>query len=301
MLHSFYPQIAEGDGTILDALEVVVRDDFFDFVEIASIAEPSVRAKARTLLQAGRLRVGFGAHPLIMSQGLNLNHLDADERRRGLDVLGVALREAAELGAEWFTVMSGPDPGAAARDEGFSALAESLAALCEEAAGHSIRVLLELFDREIDKCLLVGPSPETALLAAKVRRGAANFGLVLDHGHIPLTHRSPEEAVAPVASFVDMVHLGNCVSQDRHHPLFGDNHPPYGYPGGDSDTAELAQFLRVLRKNGLLREGRRSLLSFEIRPPEGWDVRAVIEGAKRTLRAAWWLQAHQHPCLTAGI
>jgi len=297
VLYALFPEIAEGRGSVIDGLEVISNDDFFDFVELTWIDTCSARSRVKRTLDASRLHVGYGAQPVIFEKKLDLGG-NAAERRRALRELRPGLAQAAELGAEWFTVTSGPDPGDRGRPAAMAALAEGLEQMCREASGLGLRVLLELFDRGMDKRFLVGPSPEAATLASQVRRSQSNFGLILDHAHIPLTHSRLTDAVDPVSAYVDVVHLGNCVTRDAGHPLYGDKHPPYGYPGGENDTAQLAALLGLLRRNAFLGTGGRRAMSFEIKPPAGWPPRAVLAGAKRTLKAAW--RAHIRADLDAS-
>ena len=82
------------------------------------------------------------------------------------------------------------------------------------------------------------------------------------------------------------VHIGNCVL-DKASRLYGDQHVPYGYAAGANDTAQLAEFLRVLLDIGLFNTRQRPVMSFEIKPTAPQTAELVLAGAKRALRAAW--------------
>ena len=58
-----YPQVASGEGTIIDTLRRIALDDYFDAVEITRIKDASVRSEASDLLSASQLAVAFGAQP----------------------------------------------------------------------------------------------------------------------------------------------------------------------------------------------------------------------------------------------
>jgi hypothetical protein len=83
--------------------------------------------------------------------------------------------------------------------------------------------------------------------------------------------------------------MGNAVMHDPSFPGYGDNHPRFGYPHGENDTRELADYLRVLLDCGFLNEKDRPILSFEVKPQPGEDPDLVLAGAKRTLMDAWRL------------
>ncbi|PYV36505.1 MAG: xylose isomerase, partial [Acidobacteria bacterium] len=42
-----FPQVLKGEGPVLETLEKVLTDDFFDVVEITTIKDPGVRAQAK--------------------------------------------------------------------------------------------------------------------------------------------------------------------------------------------------------------------------------------------------------------
>ena len=84
-------------------------------------------------------------------------------------------------------------------------------------------------------------------------------------------------------------HIGNCVLGDTSHPAYGDQHPRFGVPGGENDVEEVAEFLRCLFEIGYLGEGKRPIVSFEIKPQPHETSELIIANAKRTLNAAWGL------------
>jgi hypothetical protein len=72
-------------------------------------------------------------------------------------------------------------------------------------------------------------------------------------------------------------------------PNYGDNHPGFGFPGGENDVPELIEYLRVLMDVGYLAKGNPMPLSFEVKPFGEEDPDMVIANAKRTLNQAWAL------------
>jgi sugar phosphate isomerase/epimerase len=236
------------------------------------------------------LDLAYGAQPTVLGQKLNPNSTDPKERARAMQALKAAVDEAVEMGAEGMAFLSGPDPGEAGQAAARAALISFLVELCEYAqeAG-DLPVILEVFDRDIDKKAFVGPHVLAADIARSVRQKVSNFGLMVDLSHLPLLRETAEQALTVTREYLVHAHCGNCVMCDPAHAAYGDLHPRFGVAGGENDVDELAMYLEWLFKVGYLAEGRgrRPILSFEVKPLAGETSEAVIAGAKRTLAAAW--------------
>jgi sugar phosphate isomerase/epimerase len=134
---------------------------------------------------------------------------------------------------------------------------------------------------------LIGPAPLAKRLAEEIRKEYDNFRLIVDLSHIPLLHETIAESILTVSDYILHAHMGNCVLKDKSSPAYGDQHPRFGYSGGECDVAEMVEYLRVLKSVGFFNEERRPILSFEIKPQEGEDPDLVIANAKRVLNLAW--------------
>jgi sugar phosphate isomerase/epimerase len=285
-----YPEVATDESRVLPTLAEVAADADFEVIEVKGVQTPELRRQIRELCDSAHLTVAYGAQPTVLGQKLNPNSLDAAERARALSVLKAAVDEAVEMGAKGFALLSGPDPGEAEQPAARQALEETLVALCNYAEAQAgIPVLLEVFDFDIDKKALVGPTAYAAEIAASIRKRAANFGLMVDLSHLPLLRETAEESLTVAAPYIMHAHAGNCVMRDKDHPAYGDLHPRFGVAGGENDVAEFTEYLKWLFKVGYLAEGQveRPILSFEVKPLPGESSAAVIAGAKRTLAAAW--------------
>jgi sugar phosphate isomerase/epimerase len=285
-----FPEAGAGEGPILASVTTIAEDDFFDAVELAWIRDHSTRRRVRKVLDVAQLRVGFGAHPAILSQKLNLNSLDEAKRHLALHQMKELLDQAGELGAERFVFLSGPDPGDGARQQAIEALIDSTCEMCAYAQEMGISLTLETFDREVDKKALVGPVRDAASVARAVRARYPDFGLLYDLSHMPILDESPED-MSTICDYLVQVHVGNCVKMPGRQ-LYGDLHPHFGFAGGENGVAELAKFVRALFEIGYLAEGRdpRPWIGFEVKPQGDFQSpELVIANAKRTWRQAWTL------------
>src|SRR5262245_17618422 len=152
-----FPQTLKGEGPVLETLEKVLTDDFFDVIEITTIKDPQVRQQAKCMLESSKMTVAFGGQPVQLVNKLNLNSFDTAERNLALDRCKACIDEAVEMGAVGVAFLSGPDPGAEKREDAKKLIFDSLSQLCAHAQNlGSIKVVVETFDYDIDKKALVG-------------------------------------------------------------------------------------------------------------------------------------------------
>ncbi len=249
----------------------------------------AMRAEAAALLHEWRGTVTFGAQPVLLTQGLDLNHEDKWKRREAVDGVKRVIEQACELGAVGFAVLSGKDPGEAKRAAARDCLVESLREIAAELRAQShMRLVLETFDRKpFGKNCLIGPSVEAVEIARRMRETYPDFGLMIDLSHLPLQDETADHAVKTVRPFLVHAHIGNCVMRDPKHPMYGDAHPPFGDPAGENGVPELTRFLAALLEHGYLDKTQRPILSFEVCPYADWTPEALWAQSKETLEAAW--------------
>jgi len=289
-----FPETGQGEGPLLETLEEIAADEFFTAVEIRRPEEEGLEEAIRDISLSGRLALGVASQPAILGGKLDLNSPDEAGRARAVQELKETIDFAYKVGARLVTVMSGPDPGPAARPKAKDTLVKSLVEICEYAkakAGDFLATIsLETFDRDIDKKSLIGPSQEAAEVAARVSSKVPNFGISLDLSHLPLLHETPTDALTALGEHLIHAHAGNCVMRDPKHPAYGDLHPPFGIPGGENGVEELRGWLEALVYSGYF--GRPSptglpILSFEVKPLPGQSSQVAIANVKRTFLEAW--------------
>ena len=281
-----YPECLKGEGPIYDTLTKIVEDDFFSAVEITWIKDPAERQRVKTLLASSHMTVGFGAQPALLTQKLNLNSFDPGDRKRAVDQVKACADEAAEVGAQAVAVLSGPDPGGR-RDEAMKLLIDSLRDLAGYARGKGLRLILESFDAKYDKKCLIGPHKDALVVCKALRKDFPEFGIMVDLSHLPIQEETPKKALGTLKKpNIAHIHIGNCVKRQGH-PLYGDQHPRFGVPGGENDVPQVVEYLKELFEIGYLAKGRRPVVAFEVKPAAGETSGAIIANAKRTLVEAW--------------
>lgn len=281
-----YPQCMGGEGPIVETLSSLARDPFFEVVEVTRAKDAEVMKQMRAVAGQARIELVFGAQPILLGGGLNLNHPDAAERTRAVDAIKTAVDQALLLGSKGVGVLSGKVSND--NDAAKQRLVDSLKQICGYAQSKGINVALETFDQlPYGKNCLIGPTRDAVEVSAAVRKEYPGFGLMLDLSHLPLIGESSVHAITTVGEHLVHVHIGNCAMDDPKHPAYGDNHPRFGAPGTRNDVPELVEFLKVLLDTGYLSKRERKIVSFEVKPMPGESSEAIIAGSKRTLEEAW--------------
>jgi sugar phosphate isomerase/epimerase len=283
-----FPQCLSGEGPILETLTKIAEDEFFSAVDYGGCKDKTIKKDVAALIKASRLTVNFSAQPALLIPKLNLNSLDEELRKKSIQAIKGCIDEAYEVGAKTLTILSGPDPGDQNRKKAMALLIDSLKQLCAYSKSQgNLAIALEIFDREIDKRSLIGPSEAARDVAKAVREEYPTFGLMHDLSHLPLLKEAPAPALSTTKDYLTLVHLGNCVLKDKNNPLYGDMHPIFGVEGGENDVPEVAKFLRALFDIGYLREGKRTFVSFEVKPYGNETSEMAIANVKRVLKEAW--------------
>lgn len=285
-----YKACMGGEGPILETLEKIASDPYFQAVEVTQIKDAEQRTQVRALLEAAHMDIAFGAQPILLGNQLNINSPDKDHRQKAVDAVKKGIDQAEELGAPGCALLSGTDPGDEAREEGLDLLVDSLSQLCDYASGKEMDIVLETFDRlPFGKNCLIGPNALAVEISNRMRRQYPNFGLMLDLSHFPLQGESTAYSLNIARDHIVHMHLGNCVMTNPDHPAYGDNHPRFGCEDGENDVPEVVDFLKELLDIGYLDPEKRPILSFEVAPMAGESTEVVIANAKRVLNEAWAL------------
>ncbi len=282
-----YPATMGGTGDIEGPLKRILTNPAFTAVEVAWVKNPAARARVASLLAQSGIAVGYGASPRLLTTGLNPNDLDEEGRQKALASLLAGVDEAEELGAKGFAFLSGKWQEET-KEEAYQALLATTRALCAHAAPKGIRVELEVFDYDVDKKSLIGPTALALRFAQDVRRDHDNFGLLIDLSHFPLIGETVAQSVYPVRDYITHVHIGNAVVTPGC-PSYGDNHPRFGFPQSANGQADLVEFLRALLDIGYLNTANPPMLSFEVKPTPEEDPDVVLAGCLRFLDEAWRL------------
>ncbi len=247
-----YPATIKGEGPVLETIKKLALDDYFTAIEITTIKNAEERKKAKQMLETSHMTVAYGAQPRLLTTGLNINDLNEEGRQKALTNLKEGIDEAYEMGATGFAFLSGKYEEAT-KEQSYQALVSSTKEICAYAKSKgNMKVALEVFDYDVDKKSLVGPSALALRYAKEIKEEHDHFGLMVDLSHIPLIHETIEESLLPVKDYIIHAHIGNCVVKSADMPAYGDLHPRFGFPNGENDVDEVVAYLKVLFDIGYL-------------------------------------------------
>ena len=284
-----YPTTIKGENNedILSAIKKVACDEYFNAIEITWIKDEVTRRKAKKMLETSHMAIGYGGQPRLLTTGYNINDLDEEKRQVALETLKQGIDEAYEMNAQGFAFLAGKYEEET-KEESYKQLVASTKSLCEYAkAKGDMKIILEVFDFDVDKKSLIGPVILAKRYAEEITAEYENFGLMVDLSHLPLVRETAQEAILPIKDYIVHAHMGNAVCKDKSMVAYGDAHPRFGFPNGENDVEELAAYLRILMEIGFLNENNPPIVSFEVKPWDDEDPDIVVANAKRTLNEAW--------------
>jgi sugar phosphate isomerase/epimerase len=290
-----YPDCGTSAARTVETAKQILLDDFFGVLVVGRMEDEAMVA-VKTMAADAHVSLAVGAAPVILGGKHNLANLDEAARRAGVEALKKSIDDAYALGAPVVELLDGAKnyPGPDKEQQAARQLVRSMVELCrysqEKATGEPVWVLLETFDREIDKKSFVGPSKLAVEIAAQVRAEQKNFGITVDMGHLPLIGEGFKESLETLKEYLVHAHLGNCIV-DKESPFYGDSHPAFGLPGGVSDVAELVEFLSALQGIGFFEKKGLPTgipwLTFEIKPQTGQSPELLMANARRVFEEAW--------------
>jgi len=272
------PQMTGDAERFRETLRWIAEDPFFDAVEIPPPREDQLGIVREAVGEAG-LRVMLGAQPAILNRGLNPSAPREEDRRSAVRELKSIMETAASLGVDAVAICSGPDPGPGRREAAVRALRESLRELYEEASRLGTRLVVETFDRDWDRRLLLGPIREAADLLGELRGEGVEIGLLWDLSHAPMLGERPSDLKA-AAGLLAHVHIG-CAKR-LPDGAFRDSHPGFYRPGAVNGVEEVEELIGVLASMGY-----RNSVGFEVKPEEGQLWQEVVQSAKGVLYTAY--------------
>lgn len=83
-----------------------------------------------------------------------------------------------------------------------------------------------------------------------MRTTHANFGLLVDLSHFPITYESSQFVVQTLRPYITHLHFGNAVVKEGC-AAYGDKHPRLGFPGSANDTEELLDYFAGVERRRL--------------------------------------------------
>jgi sugar phosphate isomerase/epimerase len=236
-------------------------------IEITTVSDLSIRRDAAAVLDNSFEEVIFLAG-LPSSKNKAFLNSSGTERARAVNYTKTLIEEAGELGASAFLVISGPDVKSTDRQESMQNLKNSLLELLIFASANfpEIQIRLEHTDREIHRRQLIGPTTDSLSLISEINDAGHDLKLNLDLSHILQLGEDVDSTLELAKAHCSHFHFSNCVIGEKMHPLYGDFHVPFGYPGSEVKFEQLIQTFQDLYRFGYLDDPIKTTLGIEVVP-----------------------------------
>jgi sugar phosphate isomerase/epimerase len=273
-----FPDMEKGDDEYLDAVKIIGEDPFFDGIEIPRPPD-RIWDKIEDVLEDQDKVAILGAQTEVTKHGLNPSALEEEERRKAVEGLGNIIEDAGAHGVWLIALCSGPDPGANKRKDATGKLIESLNELCQKAEDCGANLLLETFDRTMDKKLLIGPMDEAVKVISEVRKQHDDLGLMWDLSHGPLLNEKPD-VLRKTGELIEHIHIGCAKKADNGGLL--DHHPGFYSRNSVNTEEDVADLLEELDNIDYF-----GFVGFEVKPQEFQTSKEVISTAKSVLVEAF--------------
>jgi sugar phosphate isomerase/epimerase len=295
VISASFPELGSGGGPIFKKLDYVLDTHLFRVLEITYRNTQQGFIDLQQYLSRKGIRTVYLAPSAIQEGGLDPNSLDETERHKAVEVLKGFVDKAYFLRAEKLMICSGPDPGPAEREKAKRQLIKSLNELLEwihqVKTDYLLELILENFDRELQKKRLLGPTHESVELIMEVKKNSGNINLILDQSHLRQLGEDHQESLSLARNCLGHVHLANCLLRDRSHPQWGDSHLAFNTEGSELGTSDIVQMLHTLFQIGYLKEGggdKLPTISLEVKPsPPNSDPYATFKDTCNTFLEAW--------------
>jgi sugar phosphate isomerase/epimerase len=270
-----FPSMTKGPEELYESARVIADDPFFDSIEIP-LVQDSYWDRLNKMLEGKE--VARGCQPDLLTKKLDLNSFEESRRLEAVSYIKRQVEECSRRGLKKLAICSGPDPGKERREEAKKLLVKSLKEICSHASSMNVRILLETFDRDWDKKLLIGPLNEAIDVLETVRREEKNIGLMWDLSHAPLLKEKPDD-LRGAAKVLEHIHIG-CAKQLDDKML--DSHPVFYTKGAINTAHDVAALLQTLFE---IRYG--GIVAFEVKPEEQQTSQQVLDTSKGTLMSAF--------------
>ena len=295
VISASFPELGSGSGPIFEKLEYVLDTHLFRVVEITYRNTEQGFIDLQQYLGWKGIRTVYLAPSAIQEGGLDPNSLDETERHKAVEVLKGFVEKAYFLRAEKLMICSGPDPGPADREKAKRQLIKSLKELLEwthkAKTDYLLELILENFDRELQKKRFLGPTHESVELIMEVKKNFENINLILDQSHLRQLGEDHQESLSLARHCLGHVHLANCLLKDRSHPQWGDGHPAFNMEGSELGTNDIVRMFAALFEIGYLKKeptGKLPTISLEVKPslPDS-DSYVTFRDTCNTFLEAW--------------
>ncbi len=287
MLSQVWPDSRKKEGETKRALEIVLEYGFFKTFQTVEVPYVSERREIASLLKEVKAPLTYCLSRVLNENKLNLSDLNKENRKKSCAKVMECLEDAKEIGSQAVSLISGPAPSSELqRQDALKALEESLAAICEKAdEDYGLVIIIEPLDYFAHKKNTLGTTKEAVAICENLKIKGAFPYLCLDTAHLFLNKEIPSEALDIANAYMREFHFCNCVT-DKTHPIFGDNHIPFGKPGVLDEDGIVMIMGKLLEIGYFSKDTEGAVFCEVMKKPDG-DSISLMEYNRKVLEGAW--------------
>jgi sugar phosphate isomerase/epimerase len=192
----------------------------------------------------------FIAIPALKSAGYSLCATEETERNQAMKILMKCLDRAAVIGCRTVMINSGflPKKNSLIKDacqNYIKSVDEAYTYIASK--GYKIEISLEPGDSCIQSFQLLGPTDRVIKTTKEILFHNPGYKLTMDVAHLREEGEDVLESLTKTLPYCTHIHLCNCLMNDPSHPLYGDKHVDFDYPGACYGYQDFEIMYRKLR------------------------------------------------------
>ncbi len=222
LLEMFMPY-RDDERRMLGVLDKTVDLNYYRGVELPIFFDKKSRVRCHQVIESNGLFGGTSVTPYVKDQGLSLADLDADGRKRAVDLVKQLAELSSECGYTNLCIPSGDDPGPSFRGMAKVVLADSMVQIADHIKPLGMNLTIEPLDRYAYKKQLIGPMEENVVWFEPIYEECSNVHIHWDSAHEALGGIDLMRSLELCRPFLAQFHLCDAIC-DPNHPCFGDLH-----------------------------------------------------------------------------
>lgn len=231
LVSNIFDPVSKDEATILQLYEEIASLHYYKGIETRILFEKENQAAFSLLSKKAGWYVTFWLTGNLNARQLRLCDLDEQQRKEAVSYVKSLIDIGYKSNACAIGICSGQTAGNKQKE--YRQFLTSMEELLHYITVYpALTLVLEPLDAFADKKHIIGDLAITKKLLQDLQSKdlSRQFRLAFDTAHVALNEENLSATLQQLAPCVDRIHFANAVL-DHKHPLYGDQHLPFGEPG----------------------------------------------------------------------